>query len=347
MAEIFGKKFGKQEILRRVGDIEQLAQITSVELKEGDGNGVRALDVRNGSGLHFMVLADRGLDISMADINGIPVTIRTHPGEMKPNFHEDHPLAFIKSWAGGLVTTCGLCNVGGPGQEGIENLVQHGNYTHISAKNVQYEGTWQGDEYMLQIRGRVREVAPFYPNLELRRKITTWLGINRIKIEDEIENIGFRTSPLMLLYHCNFGFPLVDEGSEVLLDPKETVVKEGTPSKDADQWNKVSAPVRDYEERVYYHDLKPDSSGICTAGIVNKNSVSGKKLEVKLSFKKEELPIFTHWKMMGEAEYVIGLEPGNCHPEGRQKEKEIFKTLQYLKPGEIKKSGIELEMILE
>ena len=50
---------------------------------------------------------------------------------------------------------------------------------------------------------------------------------------------------------------------------------------------------------------------------------------------------------MGEAEYVIGLEPGNCHPEGRQKEKEIFKTLQYLKPGEIKKSGIELEMILE
>ena len=41
----------------------------------------------------------------------------------------------------------------------------------------------------------------------------------------------------------------------MLLDPKETVVKEGTPSKDADQWSKVSAPVRDYEERVYYHDL--------------------------------------------------------------------------------------------
>jgi hypothetical protein len=347
MAGIFGKKLGKQEILRRVGDIEQLAQITSVELKEGDGNGVRALDVRNGSGLHFMVLADRGLDISMADINGIPVSIRFHSGEMRPNFHEDHPLAFIKNWAGGLVTTCGLCNVGGPGQEGIENLVQHGNYTHISAKNVQYEGTWEGDEYRIQIRGRVREVAPFYPNLELRRKITTWLGINKIKIEDEIENIGFRKSPLMLLYHCNFGFPLVDEGSEISIDSSETLVKEGAPAEDAADWNKIIAPVKDYAERVYYHNVKPDSSGICTASIINKNFGNSKKLAAKLSFKKDELPFFTQWKMMGEAEYVIGLEPGNCHVEGRQKEKEIFKSLQYLEPGEIKKSGIEFEITLE
>jgi len=347
MAEIFGKKLGKQEILRRVGDIEQLAHITSMELKEGDGNGVRALDVRNGSGLHFMVLADRGLDISMADINGIPVSIRFHPGEMRPNFHEDHPLAFIKNWAGGLVTTCGLCNVGAPGQEGIENLVQHGNYTHISAKNVQYEGVWEGDEYRMQIRGRIREVAPFYPNLELRRKITTWLGINRIKIEDEIENIGFRTSPLMLLYHCNFGFPLIDEGSEIAIDSSETLVKEGAPAEDAAEWNKISVPVKDYAERVYYHNVKSDSSGICAASIINKNFGNGKKLTAKLSFKKDELPFFTQWKMMGEGEYVVGLEPGNCHVEGRQKEKEIFKSLQYLEPGEIKKSGIELEITLE
>ena len=180
MANIFGRNLSKSEILKRVGDIEQLAQITNVELKEGNASGVRALDVRNGGGLHFLVVADRGLDITVADICGVPLAIRFHPGEMRPDFHEDHPMAFIKNWAGGLVTTCGLTNVGNPGEDGIENLVQHGNYNRIAAKNVQYEGTWEGNEYRLQIRGRIREVAPFYPNLELRRKITTYLGSNKI-----------------------------------------------------------------------------------------------------------------------------------------------------------------------
>ncbi len=54
MANIFGRNLSKSEILKRVGDIEQLAQITSVELKEGNASGVRALDVRNGGGLHFL-----------------------------------------------------------------------------------------------------------------------------------------------------------------------------------------------------------------------------------------------------------------------------------------------------
>ncbi len=114
MANIFGRNLSKSEILKRVGDIEQLAQITSVELKEGNASGVRALDVRNGGGLHFLVVADRGLDITVADISGVPLAIRFHPGEMRPDFHEDHPMAFIKNWAGGLMTTAGLTNVGSP-----------------------------------------------------------------------------------------------------------------------------------------------------------------------------------------------------------------------------------------
>ena len=346
MANIFGRNLSKSEILKRVGDIEQLAQITNVELKEGNASGVRALDVRNGGGLHFLVVADRGLDITVADICGVPLAIRFHPGEMRPDFHEDHPMAFIKNWAGGLMTTAGLTNVGNPGEEGIENLVLHGNYNRIAAKNVQYEGMWEGDEYRLQIRGRVREVAPFYPNLELRRKITTYLGSNKIKIEDEIENIGFSESPLMLLYHCNLGFPLIDESAEVMVKSKISGFKEGSPTDDAGDYNKISAPVNSIAERVYYHDVRADSSGYCSAGILNKNIGDGRKLELTMRYKKDQLPFLAQWKMMGEGEYVVGLEPANCHVEGRQKEREVFKTLQYLQPGEIKQAGLEFEVNL-
>ena len=49
---------------------------------------------------------------------------------------------------------------------------------------------------------------------------------------------------------------------------------------------------------------------------------------------------------MAEGEYVLGFEPGNCHVEGRLKEKEVFKTLQYLQSGEIKQAGLEFEVKL-
>jgi galactose mutarotase-like enzyme len=346
MAKIFGKEMTKSEILERVGDIEQIAQITSMELKEGDASGVRALDVRNGSGLRFLVVTDRGLDITTAEFNGIPLTIRFHPGEMRPNFHEDLPLAFIKSWAGGLVTTCGLTQVGDPGKDGIENLVQHGDFTHISAKNVQYDGLWEDDEYRLQIRGRITEGALFYPSMELRRKITTYLGSNKFLIEDEVENVGYRKAPFMLMYHCNFGFPLIDTSSEIFMKSNSVEVKDDCPAGDADDWNKITEPQRDYENRVYYHDVEPDSDGYCRMGIMNNNIFDGKKLKLTMKYKKEQMPIVTEWKRMDAGEYVIGLEPGNCHSEGRIKEREVFKTLKYLEPGEIRNFELDFEVEL-
>ncbi len=346
MAKIFGKEMKKSEILERVGDIEQIAQITSMELKEGDASGVRALDVRNGSGLRFLVVSDRGLDITTAEINGIPLTIRFHPGEMRPNFHEDLPLAFIKSWAGGLVTTCGLTQVGDPGKDGIENLVQHGDFTHISAKNVQYEGQWEGDEYRLQIRGRITEGALFYPSMELRRKITTYMGSNKFLIEDEVENVGYRKAPFMLMYHCNFGFPLINTSSEIFMKSKSVEVKDDCPAEDADEWNRITEPQRDYENRVYYHDVEPDDDGFCRMGILNNDICRGKKLKLTMKYKKEQMPVVTEWKRMDAGEYVIGLEPGNCHSEGRIKEREVFKTLKYLEPGEIKNFELEFEVEL-
>lgn len=346
MAKIFGKEMKKSEILKKVGDIEQLAHILSLELREGDASGVRALDVRNGSGLRFLVVADRGLDITTAEFCGIPLAIRFHPGEMRPNFHEDLPFAFVKSWAGGLVTTCGLTQVGDPGKDGIENLVQHGDFTHISAKNVQYEGKWEGDEYRLQIRGRITEGALFYPGIELRRKITTYMGSNKFIIEDEAENISYRAAPFMLIYHCNFGFPLLDETSEVIINSNSVIATDTTPAEDIGEWNRIIAPQKDYVNRVYYHDVKPDADGLCRIGIINNNIYENKKIKLTMKYKKEQMPILTQWKRMDMGEYAIGLQPGNCHSEGRIKEREVFKTLKHLEHGEIRNFSLEFEVEL-
>ena len=51
-----------------------------------------------------------------------------------------------------------------------------------------------------------------------------------------------------------------------------------------------------------------------------------------MTYDTKNLPYFTQWKMMGEVEYVLGLEPGNCLPDGRKVMREQGK-LEFLAPG--------------
>jgi hypothetical protein len=66
-------------------------------------------------------------------------------------------------------------------------------------------------------------MAVFGENLVLTRRIEAALGGATIGVTDRVENRGFRPTPHMLLYHYNFGFPLLDEGAELLL-PSRAIV---------------------------------------------------------------------------------------------------------------------------
>ena len=51
---------------------------------------------------------------------------------------------------------------------------------------------------------------------------------------------------------------------------------------------------------------------------------------LEITFDADSLKFFTQWKMMGERDYVLGLEPGNCTPDGRNvlRENNTLKFLQ-------------------
>ena len=50
-----------------------------------------------------------------------------------------------------------------------------------------------------------------------------------------------------------------------------------------------------------------------------------------LQFDKRELGCFTQWKQLGSGAYVLGLEPGNCHPISQTKLREAGQ-LEWLEP---------------
>jgi hypothetical protein len=55
------------------------------------------------------------------------------------------------------------------------------------------------------------------------------------------------------------------------------------------------------------------------------------------------LPVLVQWKMPGEGTHVLGIEPANCHLEGRAADR-IRGTLVSLAPGQMVEYNLELSI---
>lgn len=340
MAMLFGKKYTKDELLQRVGSMSQLAGVRKMTLSDGNEKGVETYIFKTGSGFNFTVLADRGLDISAADWNGRSLAWHSSTGDVAPQFFEPEGLRWLRSFYGGLVCTCGMTTAGAPSVDEGEELGLHGRYSHTPAREVCYGANWVDDDYEIWVEGKIRQTRVFGENLLLTRRVSSKLGDDRLFIQDTVENQAYKTSPFMLLYHINGGFPAVDTDS-VLLSP--TV---GTTPRDADAeiekelYYKFPAPTPGFKERVYYHDVASDPEGVVYTALANKKMGFG----FYVKYNKNELPVFTEWKMNNQGTYVVGMEPANCHVEGRAKERQRG-TLQFIEPGEIRQINLEIGVL--
>jgi hypothetical protein len=165
-------------------------------------DGQRAIDAHNSSGLTFTVLPDRGLDLHAAAYAGRPLTWLSAGSPHKA----DRGAAFPESMNGGLLFTCGLRHVGPPeadGQGGNHPL--HGDFTRLPARQIAVTGEWEGERYVLTLRGELNEAALFRHQLRLTRTLRLTLGEPGFALDDVVENRDAAPSPLMVVYHYNFG----------------------------------------------------------------------------------------------------------------------------------------------
>ena len=329
MPRLFGQTLRRKELLGRTGDLSQVAGIRLMTLDDGPSRGVRIADVRTGSGLRFQVTLDRGMDISPAEYRGIPLAFRTPAGDVHPSFFDPVGRGWLRTFAGGLMNGCGMMNVGSPCTDQGEELGQHGRLSHVRASGVAASERWEADECSLVLAGSLRETSMFGGNLLLSRSIETGVGSSRLTIRDAVRNEGDARSPLMMLYHINAGWPLVDEGSRLFLGGGTTEPRDEAAAAGLANARLCTAPVRGFEEQVFYHDCPADGEGYVTALLANR--AMGLALSVR--FRKRELHRLVQWKMMGEGTYVMGIEPANCRVEGRDAERRAG-TLRFLDPGE-------------
>jgi len=338
MAKIFGKEYTKKELLDLTGNIGTIAGVRRVEYKDGFARGLTAYEVINGP-VRFTAYIDKCLDIGELYYNGMPMHFLSRPGIMSNNWWYDEPNS-PRSIMCGMMFTCGLSNVG-PKQVLPNGRVQpqHGMIRSTPAEIHGARTYWVGDDFFIELSAVMRESSLFGTNLVLRRTITAKLGETRIDIKDEIENESSTDNvPLMLMYHCNFGFPFLNESTKLVIDAVSTDGRDEAARAGMEKESPCvfGKPVAGYEEQVFYHKLKSENHKCC-ASLVNPEM----NLAVNIEYDDRELPNLIHWKCRDAGNYVIGVEPSNCHPEGVLKEAENG-TLRYLGAHESIQTGISL-----
>lgn len=328
MPKLYGKEIRKEELLQYAGSMPQIAGIRTFQFQNGRQHGVKAADVRTGSGLNFTVLFDRSTDIAYAEYCGKPLAWICKNGIVAPHYFENGGMGFLRSFSGGLTTSVGLTQAGEPGIDGDEVLGIHGRISHIPAETYSVQEEWEGDEYVMRINGQMRETCLYAENMVLKREIVSKLGESVISIKDRVENQGYNNTPFMLLYHVNFGYPVVSEQSRLYssaekVEPWNEAAKAGN-----GKYDRFEKPTPGYQFQNFTHFMPQDKDGVLV-GIVNEELSFGGYLE----YSPQEMPCFNEWKMMGQQDYVVGLEPGINIPEGRLQARENNR-LAILKPGE-------------
>ena len=340
MVHLFGQHWTREALLERVGDISQLGGARLVTLAEGPEAGVQAAEVRTGTGLAFTVLPGRGMDLGFAEFRGIPLCWRSSTGEVAAAHYEPEGDGWLRGFSGGLMATCGLTTAGWASTDQGQHLPLHGRASYLQARNVYVDGDWHGDEYIMWVQGRTRETIVFGENVRLTRRVWSRLGESRLFVDDLFENLGHATVPLMLAYHINVGFPLLDTDSELVSSATEMEpITEDRHAALAD-YARYGPPRADWEPTVLVHRVRAGADDWARTAFVNRRLGLG----VFIKQRPEELPWLWQWKQLGQGAYVAGVEPANCFGRGRADDRDRG-TLQFLQPGEQRKHSLEIGVL--
>lgn len=321
----------RETILKKVGHMSQLAYARNITYNDGRAKNLQAVLVKNGP-LQFVIAKDKCMDIIELSYRGENINFLSKPGLQGLSHYDTNGSEAQRSIMGGLFFTCGLDNVG-PNLDNVASALDclgqspnsypmHGRIRSTPAENISVSCEWIDDQYIIKISGEMRQAMLFGENFLLKRTIETIYGNHTIKIHDEIINESFKTQPLMILYHFNIGYPMLDETSKISISSDYILARDDISSNGVNHALNVTEPLNNKIEEVFYHNLNDEHA---YAKIENND------IGFKIGFKKSQLPFFTQWKSMASGDYVMGFEPGNCHVEGIIKETGN-NTLEFIAP---------------
>ena len=329
------KKSQEFELRKHIGDLNAICGWKEYVYADGSASGVRAFDLKNGRNLEMTVLADRAFDLPYVSYKGKNMGFTSKQGVRHPGMYVEEGIrGFLKQFSGGMLTTCGVTYAGAPGNDG-RALGLHGPFSNLPAHQVCLRDDYEGDDLVFRIEGKVREACVFEENMLMRRQMTLETERDVIRIHDVLENQSFSTDPVMMIYHINFGYPMLDDGARVYtsatkMTPRDQIAEEGMHN-----YALMEKPEMNRDEQCYFHtDFGEEAFAM----------LHNEKLGVAaiIRFDGAVLPLLCEWKCMRAGDYALGLEPTTSGVLNRATARENG-LLTHLNPGETREYNLEIE----
>lgn len=304
--------------------------IRKYTLHGGKQEGVDVIEVNNGR-MKFVVIPTRGMNVLKVEAGDVrlgwdsPVKEVVHPRLI--NLESRGGLGWLEGF-NEWMARCGLEFAGHPGKDKFINNVGdevemdvtlHGKIANIPASEVEVliDAT---PPHRIHVRGLVEERMFYGPNLSFWSDISTEPGSLSLRFDDRLTNNAAREQEFQLIYHANFGPPLLEAGARFVGAVESVTPFNQHAANGASTYDQYTGPKLGFVEQVY--GLRPiaDAQGLSTIMLQN---AKGDRA-VSLTFPVKQLPYVTLWKNLaaGEDGYVTGLEPGTGFPYTRRLERE-------------------------
>ena len=341
-------------ITPKVAEVPATSQwsITKSTLRGGKQEGVDLITVDNGR-LKLSIIPTRGMSLFRVQTGAValgwesPVKEIVHPQFM--NLSSRGGLGWLEGFNEFMVR-CGIEFAGHPGKDKFVNnvgetaemdLTLHGKVGNIPASEVEVVVD-RTPPYTLRIRGRLDERMFYGPKLELWTEISTDPGSKEFQIRDTIKNLGGYDQEYQMIYHANYGPPLLGAGSKFVGAVSRVTPFNPHAAKSNAQYSDYSGPVLGFVEQVYCLYPIPDAQGRGHVMLHNAKADRG----IAMSFDTATLPFFTLWKNTNSREegYVTGLEPGTGFPYNRRRER-LAGRVPKLPPGESRTFSLSFKIL--
>ncbi len=342
MARLWGKEYSRADLLQRVGGLSQVGGVEAVALDDGPERGVKALRLCGGD-LDCTVLPDRSMDISNLTWRGRSLCWHSGTGRVAPTLFQMEDTGFLRSFFGGMLTTCGLDNFGPGGVDEGVRYYQHGRIHNIPASRPSWGERWEGDTCTLFATGTMGQRRLFGENLTLARTVEMELGGDTIRLHDVVKNEGWELEPYLLTYHINAGFPLLDDGAQVRGSFVSVEPRDAEATRNAAGWQLMHGPRPHFKEQVFLATPEPGPDSWGEAELWNPALDGG--LGLKVRWDLTTLPWMVVWRQLGQGAYVVGLEPTNSRVMTGRASARAANAMPSLEPGEARHFMLELKVV--
>lgn len=317
--------------------------IAKDRLRGGRRDGVDLIRVDNGA-LSVSIVPTRGMNLWKGRFGGVRLgwDSPVKDGPVNPAFVDPQAWGGL-GWLDGfdeLLARCGLDSFGPPYEEGGRTFTLHGRIANLPAHRVLVHID-DAPPHAITIEGHVTEARLFHTQVRMVTKITTVPGSNRVTLRDEFTNLRDVPGDLQVLYHWNFGGPLMEDGARFLAPIKAIIPRDRAATEGLTRFDTYGPPAPGSAEQVYFFELHGEGrEGRTLALLRNRAGDAG----VALRFATSQLPAFTLWKAQGGVSegYVTGLEPATGYPNPKPFERSRKRILA-LAPGQTRVAETTLE----